>query len=163
MTRRIDQLLHMLRDVDGVIGGFVWGKSGALLGRDLPDRFEDDVLGEIGQRIARIYEAFHGAGDELDAATLGFAGSKLYLREVDSAFVAVLSRPQVNEPALKMALHVLGRALYAELERQAPPSPSARLPSAAPRSAAAPPPARRPAEPVYALRMRLQRGKRAPD
>jgi hypothetical protein len=179
MRHRIDELLRMLRDVNGVIGGFVWGKSGALLGRDLPSRFDDDSLGEVGQRIARIYEAFQGAGDELDTAVLTFGGSKLHLREVDTAFIAVLSRPQVNEPALKMALHVLGRAVYAELERRPAPSPSpppqpARVPGQrtpttpalggivpAIRGSAVSVP--RAPEAAYELRARLMRGKRASE
>jgi hypothetical protein len=181
MRHRIDELLRLLRDVNGVTGGFVWGKSGALLGRDLPSRFDDDSLAEVGQRIARIYEAFQGAGDELDTATLTFGGSKLHLREVDTAFIAVLSRPQVNEPALKMALNVLGRAVYAELERRpaqsTPPlHAAARVPPAqrtapttpatggiAPllRSSAVSVP--RAPDAAYELRSRLLRGKRASE
>lgn len=162
MVERIDELLRLLRDVEGVIGSFVWSKSGALLGRDLPARFDDEVLGEVGQRIARIYEAFEGAGDELDRATLVFAGSKLHLREVDSAFIAVLAQPHVHEPALTMAMHVLGRAVYGELEALVPAANRA-TPPAGKASVGPAVRAARPPVPAHVLRSRLQRGKRAPD
>jgi predicted regulator of Ras-like GTPase activity (Roadblock/LC7/MglB family) len=169
MSERMAQLLRSLRDVEGVVGSLVWDKSGVVLYRDLP--LDNGVIEEIGQRIARIYEAFSGAGDELDAATLVFAGHKLHLREIDSAFIAVLSQPRVNEPALKMALHVVGRGLHAELERIAP-APTV-IVSRAPTVTVSPAPVqatatkaqseRRPSEPVSALRSRLERVKRVTD
>jgi hypothetical protein len=156
MSERMAQLLKSLRDVQGVVGSFVWAKSGALLARDLPEAVLDDgALEEVGQRIARIYEAFAGTGDELDTATLVFADRKLHLREVDSAFIAVLSEPRVNEPALKMALLVIGRGIYEQLERDAG--------RAAATSEPEPTPLRTSDAAAHALRLRLQRTKRDSD
>jgi predicted regulator of Ras-like GTPase activity (Roadblock/LC7/MglB family) len=130
MTESLVSMLRTLRDVEGVAGSFVWGKSGAVLARDLPAYIDDSALDEVGPRIARIYEAFEGAGDELDGATLVFAEHKLHLREFDAGFVAVLSGPQVNLAALKMAVHVVGRNVCGELERMASEPPAAiQLPS----------------------------------
>jgi hypothetical protein len=159
MSERVAQLLRSLRDVEGVVGSLVWGKSGEVLFRDLP--LDNGVLEEIGQRIARMYEAFSGAGEELDTATLVFAGYRLHLREVDSTFIAVLAQLRVNEPALKMALHVVARGLHAELERiPLAPTVSVAPPQPVP---AAPTKVGTPAESVSALRVRLQRVKRVPD
>jgi hypothetical protein len=126
MTERLSQLLRSLRDVEGVVGSFVWGKRGEVIARDLPAFIDESVLEEVGPRIERIYEAYQGAGDELDGATLVFADYKLHLRELDPAFIAVLSGPEVNSPALKMAMHLVGRNVTGEIERMnsvAPPPP----------------------------------------
>ena len=40
----ISQILTAMRDVDGVHGSFVVTKTGALVGKDLPAMFDDDVL-----------------------------------------------------------------------------------------------------------------------
>ncbi len=116
MTDRCVQLLRSLRDVEGVVGSFVWHKHDGLLVRDLPAHIDSVILTEVGPRIERIYEAFGGAGDELDGATLTYAEFKLHLRELDPAYIAVLSTPRVNTPTLKMAMHVVGRGVCAELE-----------------------------------------------
>lgn len=160
MSERMAQLLRSLRDVEGVVGSLVWGKSGEVLFRDLP--LDNGVLEEIGQRIARIYDAFAGAGEELDTATLVFAGHKLHLREIDSAFIAVLAQRRVNEPALKMALHLVGRGLHAELDQVAP-APAVAVAPTVPVMPARTRNTARTTEPLSALRLRLERGKRGLD
>jgi hypothetical protein len=174
MSDRLVQLLKSLRDVEGVVGSFLWGKSGTVLGRDLPGFVDEAALDEIGPRIERIYEAFRGAGDELDGATLVFAEHKLHLRELEPAFIAVLSLPRVNAPALKMALHLVGRNVCAELERAQSVAPAATV-AAPPAAASAPataatvppslqPPAEPPVNPApRPSRMRFWRGSRIPD
>jgi len=118
MSERLIELLRSLRDVEGVIGAFLWGKDGAgLLARDLPGSIDTEMLSEVGPRLERIFEAFEGAGDDLDLATLVFGEHKLHLCELEPAFVAVLSAPHVSLPALKMALHLVGRGVCAELDR----------------------------------------------
>jgi hypothetical protein len=118
MSARLVELLGSLRDVEGVIGAFLWSRGGAgVLARDLPAHIESDVLAEVGPRIERIFEAFEGAGDDLDLGSLVFGEHKLHLHELEPAFVAVLSASRVNLPALKMALHLVGRGVCAELDR----------------------------------------------
>ncbi len=132
MTERLAQVLRMLRDVDGVVGSFVWAKSGSLVARDLPEYFDDELLAEVGPRIQRLYEAFGSAGEPLDAATLVFGEHKLHLRELQPAFVGVLSSLPVNMAALKMALRVVGRRVVDELERA--PAPNEPRPDGGPAS-----------------------------
>ena len=132
MTDRCVQLLRSLRDVEGVVGSFVWHKVNGLLVRDLPVYIGSAILNEVGPRIERIYEAFRGAGDELDGATLSYANYKLHLRELDPAYIAVLSGADVNAPTLKMAMHVVGRGVCAELEAAtAPPTEAETQPASA--------------------------------
>jgi hypothetical protein len=133
MTEPLVEMLKSLRDVDGVVGSFVWAKGGGLLARDLPAYLDASLLTEVGPRLHRLYEAFESAGDELDSATLVFAEHKVHIRELEPAFIAVVSSIAVNMPALKMALSVVGRRLSQELER----APTAAAPAV---SASVPPP-----------------------
>jgi predicted regulator of Ras-like GTPase activity (Roadblock/LC7/MglB family) len=143
MTEPLAEMLKSLRDVEGVIGSLVWAKGGGLLARDLPAYLDPSVLIEVGPRLGRLYEAFESAGDELDSATLVFAEHKLHLRELEPAFVAVLSSVAVNMPALKMALSVVGRRLSAAIEQAsavaAVPGSVASPAATAPAAAKAPP------------------------
>ncbi|HEX2677032.1 MAG TPA: hypothetical protein VHM19_10340 [Polyangiales bacterium] len=114
MSEAITQALRSLRDLEGIVGSFVLRKDGTLCGRDLPDFFDTQTLAEVAPRIERLYEAWRGMGSDetaLDTATLVFAEHKLHLREMDSAYVAVLSGLQVNAHALKMALNMVCRRI----------------------------------------------------
>lgn len=178
MNERAVQLLRSLRDVEGVVGSFIWGKRDGLLVRDLPSYLDSSILAEVGPRIERIYEAFHGAGDELDGATLSYAEYKLHLRELEPAFIAVLSGPHVNVPTLKMAMHVVGRGVCAEIERMRQPPPPAAVsvpppippralpisaPPPAPGTVAAPDPVTPSTPPQRPSRTRFYRGTRVPE
>lgn len=130
MNEIMVQMLRSLRDVDGVVGGFVWTKAGNLIVRDMPEYLDSGLLSEVGPRIERLYEAFRSAGDDLDAGTLVFGEHKLHVRELEAAFVAVLSSAEVNMSALTMALSIVGRGLSAELARPALASVQTRLAAA---------------------------------
>lgn len=120
MGERASQMLRSIRDVDGVCGSFVWAKNGQVVARDLPEYLDAGLVAEVGPRLQRLYEAFQSAGDELDAATLVFGEYKLHVRELEPAFIAVLSEIPVNMAALRMALSVIGRRLASEWEQIGP-------------------------------------------
>jgi predicted regulator of Ras-like GTPase activity (Roadblock/LC7/MglB family) len=122
MTDCFVQLLRTLRDVDGVIGSFIWTKTGSLLARDLPEAIDSARLAEVGPRLERLHEAFSSSGDEIELATLAFGEHKLHVRAVDRAFIAVLSAIPINMPTLRMALNLVGRRVSVELERLRPPA-----------------------------------------
>ena len=67
----IGQHLRMLRDVDGVHGSFVFGATGAVVDSDLPAIFDADLLGDVGARIARLFETFSPAGATWRPASSG--------------------------------------------------------------------------------------------
>jgi predicted regulator of Ras-like GTPase activity (Roadblock/LC7/MglB family) len=152
MSANILQMLKSLRDVNGVVGSFLWVKEGGMLERDLPEYLDAGMLAEVGPRVARLYEAFENAGGELDGATLVFPEHKLHLRELQAGFVAVLSSVSVNMPALRMALNLVGRRIATELQRApaAVAQPAIATPTAAPAPAVSEP------------RPRFYRGQRLP-
>jgi len=121
MNEDVHTLLCSLRDVEGVLGSFVLGRSGALEARDLPDYFDSAVLLEVAPRVERLYESWKTLGSELESASLAFAEHKLHLREFGTGFLAVVSLAQVNAPALRMAMGMVGRRLGAALEARANP------------------------------------------
>jgi predicted regulator of Ras-like GTPase activity (Roadblock/LC7/MglB family) len=161
MSEPLTSTLKTLRDVDGVMGSFVWSKQGTVIARDLPEYLPSTVLDEVGPRIERIYDAFRGAGDSLDTATLVYAEHKLHVRELEPAYVAVLSATVVNMPALKMALSLVGRRLTTQLASGLPPE-TATMPVPPPQAsiqAEASSPAESPT-PAAGQRVRYYRGSR---
>lgn len=129
----INQILSGMRDVDGVHGSFVVTRSGALAGKDLPSMFDDAVLTEVGQRVARLHDGLCVGGEDFDHCVMRFADHKLYLRSVPNGFLCVLSTTSVNTPALKMALTLTSRRLdpLIAAAASATPSPSVAPPRAA--------------------------------
>lgn len=107
------QLLSGLRDVEGVHGSFLLTDDGALLGKDLPAVFHDDLLGEAGPRIVRLCEALELGGEALDNLAVRFTDHKLHIRRSRGGFLCVIADAGVNAPALKMALALVVRRLGA--------------------------------------------------
>jgi predicted regulator of Ras-like GTPase activity (Roadblock/LC7/MglB family) len=105
----IEEALRALRDVQGVHGSFVITMSGALVARDLPSAFDNQLFAEVGPRIARLHETFLSGGEELDACVLRFAEHKLYIRKMSAALIGVLSAVGVNMPALRMVSNLIIR------------------------------------------------------
>jgi predicted regulator of Ras-like GTPase activity (Roadblock/LC7/MglB family) len=123
----INQILSGMRDVDGVHGSFIVTRSGALAGKDLPSMFDDAVLGEVGQRVARLHDGLCVGGEDFDHCVMRFADHKLYLRSVPNGFLCVLSTTSVNTPALKMALTLTSRRLDPLIVAAASAAPSPSL------------------------------------
>ncbi len=135
--------LKALRDVDGVIGSFVVDAEGALVARDLSQLFADDVLSDVGPRIRRMADGLSESGDAPNSVILHFKDHKLWLRPIDDATLCVLGAPQVNRPALRMALTLIARRIAAQLpaERASNPPPAvAAAPSPLSSTAPTPPP-----------------------
>lgn len=136
----INQILAGMRDVDGVHGSFVVTRTGALAGKDLPSMFDDAVLNEVGQRVARLHDGLCVGGEDFDHCVMRFADHKLYLRSVPNGFLCVLSTTSVNTPALKMALTLTSRRLAPLIAEAASTASSAPSPSATPPRASDAPP-----------------------
>jgi len=138
----IAETLKMLRDVDGVHGSFVIAGTGSLVDSDLPAIFDQDLLGEIGPRIARLYETFFSGGGDMETCILRYAEHKLYIRRMTWGIIAVLSTVAVNLPALRMVANLVIRRIDPEIaviSTVGIPSPSKTLPSPPPRPASTPP------------------------
>jgi predicted regulator of Ras-like GTPase activity (Roadblock/LC7/MglB family) len=133
----IVESLRMLRDVEGVHGSFVVSTSGALVDSDLPAIFDGDVLGEVGARIARLYETFFSGGGDMDTCVLRYAEHKLYIRKMTWGILGVLSAVGINLPALRMVANLVIRRVDPEIAAigQTPSSAAKTLPSPAPQTA----------------------------
>jgi predicted regulator of Ras-like GTPase activity (Roadblock/LC7/MglB family) len=132
----IAETLKMLRDVDGVHGSFVIAGTGSLVDSDLPAIFDQDLLGEIGPRIARLYETFFSGGGDMETCILRYAEHKLYIRRMTWGIIAVLSTVAVNLPALRMVANLVIRRIDPEIaviSTVGIPSTSKTLPSPPPR------------------------------
>jgi predicted regulator of Ras-like GTPase activity (Roadblock/LC7/MglB family) len=111
----IAETLRMLRDVDGVHGSFVIAGTGTLVDSDLPAIFDAQVLGQIGPRIARLYETFFSGGGDMETCVLRYAEHKLYIRRMTWGIIAVLSGVAVNLPALRMVANLVIRRIDPEI------------------------------------------------
>ena len=108
--------LRMLRDIEGVLGSFVIGERGHMLGRDVPSACGTDVLQLVGGRVQQLCDAFVGAqiGGGFECTTLYFQQHKLHVRALGNAFLIVVSSADVNLPALKMAVNMVGRQVLSD-------------------------------------------------
>jgi predicted regulator of Ras-like GTPase activity (Roadblock/LC7/MglB family) len=111
----ISEHLRMLRDVQGVHGGFVIATSGSLVDRDLPEAFDEQVFSHVGPRIARLHEAFASGKREMDVCMLRYADNKLYVRKMTWGFVGVLAAAGVNLAALRMVVNLVVRRIDPEI------------------------------------------------
>ncbi|MGC4091506.1 MAG: hypothetical protein QM756_27230 [Polyangiaceae bacterium] len=143
------QVLRGLRDLEGVVGSFALDETGALLEKDLPAVYHDDVLLETGPRIVRVCEAIEHGGEALDSLVLRFADHKLHIRRSRGGLLCVIASADSNPPALRMALALVARRLGSV---SAPPTPTK------PPPASAEAPARDTAPPAAPAKVRTYRG-----
>jgi predicted regulator of Ras-like GTPase activity (Roadblock/LC7/MglB family) len=102
-----EQALTSLLDVAGVEGSFLVNSTGALAAWNMPSVVEEEVLDEASAKLARLRQAFAVAGQQLDFCTVRFANYKLCLKASDVGIICVLTRPDVNLAALRMALRLI--------------------------------------------------------
>src|SRR3954454_9514073 len=111
----ISEYLRMLRDVEGVHGSFVVAGTGTLVDSDLPAIFDAELLGEVGPRIARLYETFFSGCGDMETCMLRYAEHKLYVRRMTWGIIAILSTVGVNLPALRMVVTLVVRRIDPEI------------------------------------------------
>jgi hypothetical protein len=109
--------LRALRDIDGVLGSFVIGRRGELLGRDVTAACGSQVLALVGGRLQHLANAFASAniGGPFESTTLYFPQYKLHIRALGNVLIVAVVSAGVNLPALKMAMNMLGRQLLNDL------------------------------------------------
>ncbi len=121
----ISHHLRMLRDVEGVHGSFVFAGTGAVIDSDLPAIFDSDLLGEVGGRVARLFETFFTGGGDVETCVLRYAEHKIYVRKTTWGILGVLSTVGVNLPALRMVANLVARRIDPEIAAfgSSPPPP----------------------------------------
>jgi hypothetical protein len=115
MTSSVVESLQGLRDVQGVLGSFVLGRSGRVLCKDLPRLFDDRVFEEVGPRILRLKETLSGDGPGLDNVVIRYSEHKLHLRFLSANVLGVITSIGVNAASLKMALTLSSRRIETDL------------------------------------------------
>jgi predicted regulator of Ras-like GTPase activity (Roadblock/LC7/MglB family) len=130
----ICRALAALRDVAGVHGSFVLRLDGALVDKDLPSVFHDDLFIEVGARLSRFIETMSADTDDVSSAILRFADHRLYLTRFPHGMLAVITANDINAAALRMALTLTTRRIALEMTAMAttPPPPASPLPALAP-------------------------------
>ena len=109
-----EQALTSLLDVAGVEGSFLVNSAGALAAWNMPAVVEEEVLDEASAKLSRLRQAFAMAGQELDFCTVRFSSYKLCLKASEVGIIAVLTRPDVNVAALRMALRLILKQIETE-------------------------------------------------
>src|SRR5687767_11335139 len=102
-----EQALTSLLDVTGVEGSFLLNSTGDLAAWNMPSVVQEEILDEASAKLARLRQAFAVAGQELDFCTVRFANHKLCLKASEVGMICVLTRPDVNLAALRMALRMI--------------------------------------------------------
>jgi len=117
VTDEIRIKLRALRDIEGLLGSFLIGDRGLVFGRDVTSACTTDVLSTVGSRLQQLCDAFVSAdiGGAFESTTLYFAQYKLHIRALGSLFLIAIATSDVNVPALKMAMNLVGRQLLNDL------------------------------------------------
>jgi len=130
--------LRSLRDVEGVLGSFVWRRDGHVVASDAHGLCAPSALAAVVVRMERLCEAFANLGQPLQSTTLVYRERRIYVCRVDWAALAVVTSHAINAPALQLALDLSLRDLAqlgAALRSAGPSGPLRPGPAAA-----APPP-----------------------
>jgi hypothetical protein len=108
-------ILRSLRDIEGVLGSFIWLQDGRLLASDIPESCPRETLYAVGERVQRLYDALVSTGDTFDSTTLAYSQYKLHVCAAKDAFIGAVLSSHVNMSALKMAVALARRDLSAML------------------------------------------------
>ena len=109
--------LRSLFDLQGVYGSFLVTTKGDVVARALPEVVDDVTLLEVGGRVIRLADTFESVGISPELCILRFADHKLYIKNVVSGALCILTGSDVNFPALRMAANVVARRVGPDLAR----------------------------------------------
>lgn len=116
----MQQVLTALKDIPGVVGSFVLNDKGALVSREMPTIYPDNIYPEIGRRLIGVYEAIALQMASLGDLLLKFEGHWFLCRRTTQCFLGILTTEAVNYPALKMATNVALKQLDAHVASMPP-------------------------------------------
>lgn len=116
----MQQVLTALKDIPGVVGSFVLNDKGALVSREMPAIYPDNIYPEMGRRLIGVYEAIALQMASLGDFLLKFDGYWFLCRRTTQCFLGILTTESVNYPALKMATNVALKQLDAQVSSMTP-------------------------------------------
>ncbi len=103
--------LLALRDLPEVQGSFFMSERGALLARDMPAFFTDDLVGEVAVRLLRLADTFGSEGTSVQSFVIRYSEYLVFVRLTPQGALSVLATPGVNMAALRMGASLVARQL----------------------------------------------------
>ncbi len=129
------EALSTLKEIQGVLGGFLVDTQGKVIANDLPSYIRE-AIDHVGARLLHTAEALGMFNGDQQLCSLNFKNYRLILRSSEVGLVSVLAERQANLAALRMALNLVARQLARQTSQsnQAPLSqaPALSLPSSQP-------------------------------
>lgn len=104
-------ILESLEDVAGVAGSFAIDDDGELVAVAMPSYVQSEDLAVVAPRIQRLVEATAELQVESEWWILHYADYQLQVTPFAGGMLVVLTAPEVNTRALRMAAKILGRKL----------------------------------------------------
>lgn len=104
-------VLESLRDIDGVAGSFAIDEEGDVFANAMPAYVAREELGKVAQRLQWVAEAAAELNTQESWCTLYFASYHLQVVTFTGGKLVVLSEPNANARALRMAAKLVCRKL----------------------------------------------------
>jgi len=111
MQQRLILALRSLRDVQGVLGSFVWRRDGLVVASDVPASCTPSALAAVAVRLQRLCEGFANLGEPFRSTTLVYRDRRIHVCGVPGAALAVVVSDRINMTALALALELSLRDL----------------------------------------------------
>lgn len=107
-----EQTLKSLRDVDGVLGSFVFQYDGSIVLSDLPAFFDIDALRQASPRITSLIETLNSRGTKLTHFVLRYSSHVVWVQPFASLqALCVIAPIQTNLASLRMGINLVTRKL----------------------------------------------------
>jgi predicted regulator of Ras-like GTPase activity (Roadblock/LC7/MglB family) len=100
------KILTALKDIPGVVGSFVLADQGALLCREMPAIYPDELFSELARRLVGVKEAVETQASPFSDLLLKFDAFWIVSRRASQCTLSILTTQSVNYPALRMATNV---------------------------------------------------------
>ncbi len=104
-------VLESLKDIAGVAGSFAMDSDGEVFANAMPAYVQTEDLGRIAPRLQWVIEAASELQVEQEWCTLYFESYHLQVALFAGGSLVVLTEPEVNGRALRMAAKILCRKL----------------------------------------------------
>jgi hypothetical protein len=105
VNKRLD-VLHLIQDVDWVVGSFIATPGGELLIYLMPAEFGEDELARTASRLASIVKSAELCGLAVDQCDFSFSRYQLVVSTCAAGMLGVVVEAPVSRPALSMATRI---------------------------------------------------------
>jgi hypothetical protein len=106
VNRRLD-VLHLIQDVDWVVGSFIVAPDGELLVYLMPPEFGEEELSRTASRLTSIVRSAELCGLKVDQCDLSFSRYQLVVSRSAAGTLGVVVEAPVSRPALSMATRIV--------------------------------------------------------